>query len=201
MHGIAHRNPVAGRSAVGRPLAGILATLMVLIMIGSGCSRVAVHTIADPEANFTEYSTFKFLREGGKPLRGATPPRHLRIIRDPAYHAILQEAIGGALIEKGFQPVRGEAKPDLLIGYHTVVQNRRDVVPPIYGVGWRGHVYVARPGHVRHYKEGTLVIDVVDAAGQHLVWRGVGVGAMRDMRPGEALHAAVGEILEDFPPD
>jgi hypothetical protein len=178
-----------------------LGLFMALALIGAGCSRISVHTIADPEANFATYSTFKFLPEGGKPPAGAPAAARLRILRNPNYHAILQEAIGSALIEKGFRSARGEAEADLLVGYHTVVQNRADVVPPIYGVGWRGHVYVARPGHVRHYKEGTLVIDIVDAVGHHLVWRGVGVGAMREMRPGEALHGAVGEILEDFPPE
>lgn len=184
-----------------RALAPALAALVVVAMIVSGCSRVSVHTIADPDANFATYSTFKFLPKGGKASRGAAPPPRLPILRDPAYHALVQEAIGSALVEKGFRALRGAAEPDLLIGYHTVVRKRADVVPPIYGVGWRGRVYVARPGHVRHYKEGTLVIDIVDAAGKHLVWRGVGVGAMREMRPGEALHGAVREILEDFPPD
>ena len=54
---------------------------------------------------------------------------------------------------------------------------------------------------MRWYKEGTLVIDIVDAAGKHLVWRGLGVGAMRDMHPGEPLRKAVADILKHFPVD
>ena len=75
------------------------------------------------------------------------------------------------------------------------------MLPPVYGVGWYGHTYRARPAHVHWYKEGTLVIDIVDRRGRQLVWRGVGVGAMRDMRPGNDLKAAVREVLARFPPD
>jgi len=81
-----------------------------------------------------------------------------------------------------------------------VVRDQADVVPPLYGVGWRGHVYRTSPGYVRWYKEGTLVIDIVDTADNQLVWRGVGVGAMRDMHPGTPMTEAVQEILEQFPP-
>jgi hypothetical protein len=53
---------------------------------------------------------------------------------------------------------------------------------------------------VRWYKEGTLVIDLIDRKTEHLVWRGVGTGAVRDMKPGDDLSGAVGQILEEFPP-
>ncbi len=179
--------------------AGLTVLACAVAWVVSGCAPVTVHSMADPNTDFATFSTFKFLPDGGKPDPGVRPALRVRVVRDPLYHANLQAAIGLMLQEKGLVPVRGDENPDLLIGYHTVVQDRTEVVPPIYGVGWRGHAYVARPGQVHWYKEGTLVIDVIEARSQQLVWRGVGVGAMRDMRPGDALQQAVAEILGEYP--
>ncbi|MCK4305505.1 MAG: DUF4136 domain-containing protein [Candidatus Eisenbacteria sp.] len=172
--------------------------LAVALMIPA-CSRMNVHVQVDPNADFTAYRTFDFLKNGGmKNLHKPVPPR-MRIIKDPLFHAYVQEAIEEEFTQRSLVRVRDRGQADLLVGYRTVVRDQADVVPPIHGVGWRGHLYVARPGHVRWYKEGTLVVDVIDARTDNLIWRGIGTGAMRDMRPGEDLKASVREILEKFP--
>jgi hypothetical protein len=189
MHGVT-RPPRRGRTLA--VLAGVI--------LATGCARVSVHTVVDPSADFRAYTTFKFLPNGGPQEQPERGRRHLRFVEDPLYHADLQLAIRADLEAKGFRALRGESEPDLLIDYQTVVRNRADLLPPLYGVGWRGRVFVAAPGMVRWYKEGTLVVDVIDARTNETVWRGVGVGAMRDMAPGEGIEAAVKEILKDFPP-
>jgi hypothetical protein len=175
--------------------------LLTAALIPLGCSRVSVHTMADPEVDFTRYATYKILPKGGAQVSGAGPARRRAIWRDPLYHSYVHDALGTALREKGLRPVPEAREADLVIAYQTTVQTHRDVLPPVYGVGWRGHVYVRHPARVRTYKEGTFVIDIVDGRERHLVWRGVGVGAMRDMRPGEPLTDAVREILAEFPPE
>jgi hypothetical protein len=186
-----------GKRSLGHALPALV---IALAWMATGCSRVSVHTVVDPNADFRAYTTFKFLPEGGAPERTGPGTRRLRFIEDPIYHADVQLAIRNDLETKGFRVVRGDQEPDLLIGYRTVVRNRADVLPPLYGVGWRGRVFVAGPGMVRWYKEGTLVVDVIDARTQETVWRGIGVGAMQDMAPGEGVPASVREILKDFPP-
>ncbi len=173
---------------------------MALVIAGAGCSRVAVEATADPRANFSTYTSFAFLPKGGVTGPPQDVPRRLRATLDPLYHAYVQEAVTRDLTAKGLVLAKDRDEADLLIAYRTVVGDRVDVSPPIYGVGWRGYVHVAEPGYVHWYKEGTLVIEFIDRQGEYLVWRGVGVGAMRDMRPGEDLMAAVGEILAQFPP-
>jgi len=169
-----------------------------LAIVSPGCSRVAVEATADPRANFSTYTSFAFLPRGGMTGPPADVPRRLRATLDPLYHAHVQEAVTRDLKAKGLvlAPDRDEA--DLLIAYRTVVGNRTDIYPPIYGGGWYG--YGAWPGYAHKYKEGTLVIELIDRQGDYLAWRGVGVGAMRDMRPGEELMAAVAEIMAQFPP-
>jgi hypothetical protein len=179
---------------------GVPAFALAIACLATGCARVSVHTVIDPNADFRAYTTSKFLPNGGAPEKPGPGQRRLRFMEDPLYDADVQLAIRADLEAKGFRAVRGEPEPDLLIGYQTIVRNRADVLPPLYGAGWRGRVFVAAPGMVRWYKEGTLVVDVIDARTQETVWRGVGVGAMRDMAPGEGVQASVREILKDFPP-
>jgi hypothetical protein len=162
---------------------------------------MSVHTQVDPDANFASYQTFDFLPDGGVKRRHGQLPRRMRILNDPLFHAYVQEAIEEDLGGKGLVRIRERRRADLLVGYRTVIKDQAQIVPPIHGVGWRGRRFVAKPGHVRWYKEGTLIVDLIDAHSDHLVWRGVGVGAMRDMRPGADLKAAVREILDEFPPD
>jgi hypothetical protein len=154
-----------------------------------------------PQAEFTTYRTFAFLPDGGAKLRSGDVPPRLRILADPLFHAHLQRAIEQALIKRGFTPADSRDDADILVGYQALVRDRADILPAVYGVGWRGRVYASRPGQVRWYKQGTLVIDLIDSGNGHMIWRGVGVGAMRDLKPGADLHGAVNEIFGDFPPE
>ena len=59
------------RSCGALPLDGFLPLFLTMVLLGAGCSRVAVHSMADPEADFTAYATFKILPRGGQPHRPA----------------------------------------------------------------------------------------------------------------------------------
>lgn len=180
--------------------AGCAALALLALLSGLGCAPVAVHTMADPEANFAAYSTFEILPRGGATLAEAAPSRRLSVLDDPRLHDELHAAIASELAVKGLRPAPPGSEPDLVVGYQTATRNQAEVLPPVYGVGWRGRTHMRLPAQVHWYKEGTLVIDIVDAADRSLIWRGVGVGAMRDMRPAGPLEEAVREILKDFPP-
>lgn len=193
-------SPFLRRARAGAAWAAVIFAGLAATLAG-GCSRVSVHTVVDPSANFRSFSTFAFLPDGGRSERAERPARRLRRIDDPLYQADLQMAIRADLETKGLRQVSATDAPDLQIGYQTVVRNQAEVMPPIYGIGWRGRAYVAAPGHVRWYKEGSLVIDVIDARSGETIWRGIGTGAMRDMAAGEDVQSAVKEVLEDFPPE
>ena len=68
----------------------------------------------------------------------------------------------------------------------------------MYG-GWAGY-----PPEIesRNYRQGTLSIDVVDAARKALVWQGIAEARvttkMRE-NPGQTLDTIVTEVLETFP--
>jgi len=180
---------------------GGLAAAAAVALIASACSSVAVRSMADPQADFATYATFRILPQGGAKLPANLPAKRLRVLKDPLYHSYIHDAITAALAEKGLRRASGEQPADLVVAYQTLMRSRTEVMPAVYGVGWRGHVFVRHPARVKKYKEGTLIIDLVDAADRHLVWRGVGVGAMRDMRPGDQVYQAVEKVLAEFPPE
>ncbi len=58
--------------------------------------------------------------------------------------------------------------------------------------------------NISYYKEGTLVIDIVDSKNKELVWRGTGTDVVRNYNDGtemqEDIDDAVEKILANFPP-
>ena len=57
---------------------------------------------------------------------------------------------------------------------------------------------------VSHYKQGTLMIDIIDPTNDKLVWRGTADGRLsKNMKPEErreSLQKVINKILENFPP-
>ena len=179
--------------------ARLLIGCLILSVILPACSRVRVHVEIDAEADFGTYHTFSFLPHAGNERASQKLPPRLKIISDPHFQKHIQGEIKSDLGGRGLSEAAQQAKADLLIGYSTVVRSRAERVPPVVGTGRHGHHYVIHPGRIKWYKEGTLVIDVIDADSHVLVWRGIGTGMLRDMHPGPELRAAIREILEQFP--
>lgn len=55
---------------------------------------------------------------------------------------------------------------------------------------------------VHEYKEGSLVIDLVDAERKALIWQGVGTSTLKKKSNGreERINEAVSKILAAYPP-
>jgi hypothetical protein len=57
---------------------------------------------------------------------------------------------------------------------------------------------------VKHYQEGTVILDVIDAVSQKIVWRGIAEGRLKDklsLKDKNRIAAEVSrELLADFPP-
>jgi hypothetical protein len=116
----------------------------------------------------------------------------------------ITSAIHKNLKDKGF--TRKEEQADFQINFHTLTKERTEVHDLSYGPApfsrspYFGDYSYGRL-YVDNYEEGTLVIDVIDAKSQKLVWRGA--HARRLQR--KALHAdeaqlVVDAILLEFPP-
>jgi hypothetical protein len=111
------------------------------------------------------------------------------------------QEIKPVLESKGLTEASSRDGADLLIVFYAAVQNRRDWMPPTYRVGRFGRVWRTSPGHFHRYKEGTLVIDMVDNRKKELVWQGVGQGVLDRANPAQDLVSAASKILQEYPPE
>jgi hypothetical protein len=148
----------------------------------------------DKDISFENYKTFSFVKPKHK------PQGRKGIWKNPLFGKEVLREIQHILESKGFEKAESKETADLLIHFYTMVQHRRDYVPPSYRVSRWGRVWRARPGHVVHYKEGTLVIDIVDREKKDLVWQGIGKGILDRHNPAANLVEATEEVLKEFPP-
>ena len=167
----------------------------------AGCaSSPTVRTNVDQSANFAQYKTFAFVSPLGTDRSG--------------YRSIvsqhLMDATQRELEARGLRRVDGDSQ--LLVNFNANLSQKLQVMPsmgPMYGGGYYGYrrgFYGAWPMYdantVTQYTEGTLNIDLVDAARKQLVWEGVVTNTVTDsdlnaVQP--ALYAAVAAAFAKYP--
>ena len=164
----------------------------------AACATLSVQTDFVPDTNFAGYRTFALASPDDAAVTGPAG------LSNPLMDRRIRNAIAGELRSRGYQEVEpGEAT--FLVAYHAAVEGKLDVqtVNNYYGYGWRGG-YV-NDTDVRPYDEGTLVVDVVDAGSEELVWRGtvkaeVDIDASAEKRD-ERLRDALQKLFDEFPPE
>jgi hypothetical protein len=117
-------------------------------------------------------------------------------------------------LAKRYQSAVTGAKPDFIVNYHVVVEEKIDPrsYDSLYGYGFYGRGYYRYPhpffygpnAGLRVYNQGSLIIDIVDAKTEKPIWRGVSEKRLsRGMSPQqqrEVLSQAVTEVIAYFPP-
>ena len=135
---------------------GVIAAVFV-----SGCVTLEVNYDYDREADFTRYATYGWI-ESDVSAADDNPLMHQRLV----------DAIDRQLAAKGLRQV--DSDPDVHVTYHgesedVVVLDRVSYYDGWYGWGGVG-VSTTR---ARTYEQGTLVVDIIDADQNRLVWRGI----------------------------
>ena len=105
----------------------------------------------------------------------------------------IRRAVEKELEAKGFE-IKESGKADAMLAYHVNLQKRVRVTPSRYGYyGWR-------PGHVHHYKQGSIIIDVVDPRLNQLIWRGAALGAVgKPDASQEKVNEAMAKVFVEYP--
>ncbi len=171
-----------------------------LALLAACATGPRISTDADPQADFSRYSTWAFYQPIAMEQSGYSTFITQRI-RDDVRREM--EARGYAY---------DEASPDLLVNFQGIVQEKTDVysMPRTdYQVfySYRHRSYFAVPfwydeTQVSRYTEGTLTIDLVDAAQNRLVWTGAAIGRVTRKAPAERaedVDHAIAEIFMRYP--
>ena len=178
-------------------------TLALVAAVGLvGCSTLEVSTDYDKAADFSKYSTFKFL-----------PSKEIKsdLVIDR-----IEGAITTQLTAKGLKLVSENA--DLWVAYHARLDKQTQMDTTSYGYGWGGgwggyYGPMAYGGYggmgtstttVREIPVGTLFVDLVDAGEKKMVWQGVASATLDSRATADdkdyRVNNAVKKIFSRFPP-
>ena len=157
--------------------------------------------MTDPSVNFSQYQSFGFVDPLGTDRAG--------------YQSIVSQHLKDSTRRQ--MEARGlrydEASPQLLVNFNAQLNDRMRVTTtptPVMAPGYYGFrrgFYQPWPMYtettdVTQYQEGTLTIDVVDAARRQLVWEGTATKAVssKDMQNvPSAIDSAVAAAFTKFP--
>ena len=157
---------------------------VLAIMLILSCSSMSVRTDFDDQADFTTYKTYNWMDN-----------KHKVTIRSNLADSEIKRAVDSELELKGYRRAGKGEKPDLLIIYHMNVTRKIEV--DHYGYRYWG----PRHTEVTRYKEGTLVLDFIDARDQQLIWRGWASGIVgKSAQVRDLIFKAVGKLMEKYPP-
>jgi len=170
----------------------LLIVAMSFAVLGCG-SSIDINHDFDQAANFAGYRTFQWM----------TPDHQANSLMGGR----IEKAVMSQLEAKGIQNVSDN--PDLLVTYHAGKEGKVEVnsygynYAPGYGRGaYRGGYGGGIDTY--NYTQGTLIIDIIDAVKQELVWRGTATGVM-DENPDpnkidKKVNEVVAKILKAYPP-
>jgi hypothetical protein len=115
----------------------------------------------------------------------------------------VRAAVERVLDARGFRKAV-EADSDMRLNYHVLFRDKLVASGTEFGSYNRyryGGFGTSFNFSVRQYKEGTIILDIIDRATDQLVWRGWAAGRNNDGNYDERETSyAVKKILERFPP-
>lgn len=170
--------------------------IAVLLLAIAGCSpAITVYHDYDKSIDFTSYQTFDWKMD--LDVESRQNPLYYNELTDMR----IREAVDEALAAKGYN--KTIVNPDFQIHYHIMVEDKSiatlDPLGHNYDAYWLGTTATAY-----QYKEGTLIIDLMDADTNKLIWRGWAVAVLEDLRREvveKRLKQTITRILGALPND
>ena len=185
------------RSAKFLPVA--LALVMVSALSVSAGTKVRIDY--DRTADFESYKTFAWKKTPETSLRQASNLMHSRIMNAIEY----QLTSSGQLAEV-------EEDADLEVTYHTNTRDEVRVDTSYYGYGWGPGVYhdpywmgywgptYGATSSTYNYTVGTLVLDIIDAKENKLIFRGTAEGTVSNNpeKSEKKIYKALKKMSKEF---
>ena len=161
---------------------------LVFFVLLAGCSSIKVQTNYDDTVDFAPYKTFAFHDESIQ-VEGTLASR-------VAVVGAIKDELENELTSDGYQ--ESKDSPDFLVAFHASVI---DPVTANYNPG-RYSAWGSSATMIQTVSEGSLIVDIIDAGSNELVWRGTATGAVErgSDKASEKIHDAVHKIMTKFPP-
>jgi len=179
---------------------------LAVVLLLAGCAT-NYRNDYDPAVDFSKFRTFAVGQ--GQDI-GKTG-----LLENALTRRRVESLIRTRLVARGLQDVSLDAKPDLRIDYWVGIEQKQQVTSmpttsyPSGPYGYRYNPYYGgrwAPTYndvmVTHYREGTLILDLIDTATDDLVWRTYLTRVLSD-NPDKNLKGADRDLekaFENFPP-
>jgi hypothetical protein len=176
--------------------------LAIVAVVLGACNTFKVQTDHDATADFSAFKTFAFggpaeMNKGG-------------IYDNSLMQKRIEAAVVRELTAKGLRQVAVDEPQDLLVHYWVNVLDKQRLESggtsvgvargPYGGYGW-GAGYGGGVTTV-DYKEGTLILDLIEPSRKQLVWRATIVGTLEESTKDnvELANEAIAKAFQDYPP-
>ena len=185
--------------------------LMMTLLIFAGCSTYSVVTDYDSSVPFASYKTYHWADDAiAKSSSNVLESNPLILKR-------IKNAVDRELATKGYV-LNTNGLVDFTVSVYAGVQERERYNPPPMGFSFHHGYHHNRFGYngfgfydpyllgpyVSYYKEGTLVIDIMDQKSNELAWRGIAQGILKNYDSSKEMQqdidVAVAKMLVEFPP-
>jgi len=163
-----------------------------MFLMGSCSPFTKVYSEEEPGVKLTKYHTYQWLVNTNT-KQGNSGPAWLT---ENAQNNI-RSSFEKQLNRYGYKPC--DENPDLMLHYHVVIKNELMYAPDwtCAGIG-DGPGQFDRCHRVQpvQYKEGTLILDFIDAKTGNQVWRGAAISVLEALKP-EQMDARHEEAKKD----
>lgn len=174
-------------------------TLSVFVVLSlAGCASTQVRTDYDEQASFARLKTYDWIESNGE--KKGMPGIHSALVEERIRSAVEYE-----LAQMGYRRVVSGA-PDFRVAHYVIAEEKLAVTTfdRYYGYGYSVHRHYGHLSYAQEYVRGTLILDIIDAESNDLIWRGWATKAL-DQNPKPAsvrmyVDKAVRKILRRFPP-
>lgn len=165
----------------------------MVLWIAAGCSPTSqVFTDYDRDAHISRYQTFGWLS-----------PLSIEARNNPLYYNELNDKRikNAVVIQLESHNYKYSEDPDIMIHYHIIIEDKTVMRTDPYGY-YYGPYWMRSEISVYEYQEGTLIIDMMDAKTDNLVWRGWITNFLKNRDPEkmeESINNAVRMIFAEYP--
>lgn len=176
--------------------------LLVCLIFQTGCYSLVASSAYDPNFTFDSLRTYAWLPEVGYEKTGIVKTQ-------PAIDQSIKSIIEEVVRNQGYLQVKRD--PNFYLTYHAAIETKLDAynlnkyysspygIKNTYWQSWSDPYAISRD-----YEKGTLVIDIIHARSQQLIWRG-SANANFFNKPKDSMNTdnvvrAARAILELFPP-
>jgi len=177
----------------------LLPTFVAVLLVLQSCSPfMKVYSEEEPGIRLSKYHTYDWLNDTNT-QKGNAGTAWLTEGAQRQIRTVVEQQ----MLRYGFKPC--DEKPDLMLHYHVVVKNEVLFMPDMACTPLNeGPGQYNRCNRVQavQYREGTLIIDIIDTKNGNQVWRGAVVSVLDGMKPDEVdarIKSAVQAIFKKFP--